>query len=142
MFLLGDIETRTFGDLSLVKDTLYPLITSHAPHWVRRIRITAMETEHSDGRYADLEPYYQYRSCVLTIYPSFLTLDDREQARVILHEIAHILQAPVFCAIERVKAYLGEDFKDFIEALFDPAMEASAEDTAQVILRQYSNDEE
>lgn len=70
------------------------------PGWVDLLTVTYDDTDSDD--YASANAMFDQRCATIAIHPLFWSLNERSRALAILHEIAHVLMAPLDQAVETI----------------------------------------
>jgi hypothetical protein len=109
------------------------------PGWVNHLHVGfESNPEHDDkGSLAHIQADYPYRRVYLTIFPGWLWEGETLRRETIIHEAAHILNAPIQNFIHRsIKAVFKENTmaERVFEAAWQQANEAATEDTARALM--------
>jgi hypothetical protein len=101
-----------FDVLDEIPEEFYPRLYSlladldrFAPHWCREI-LVSYRHDLGDAA-AEISSRYDYRRAFLSLSPRFFEERDR-QAKVIIHELCHITQEPLWNAVIDIRAKLSE----------------------------------
>lgn len=108
------------------------------PGWVLRLTVHySTSTPYGDTCRASIVSDYKYRQVDLTIYASWIHLNEGEKKATIVHEAVHILVAPLQQIFkDAVDAFYSdeENVEKFIHATWDVAHEAVVEDLAHAFI--------
>lgn len=109
-----------------------------APSWCHTLTLDYASDDKDDGRTkAECEAEPHYRQARITVYPRFLELDQAERANTIVHELCHLVIAPLSHAIADIlgAAQLSDDARAIAEKMQGDADEAVVEDMAVALAR-------
>lgn len=84
------------------------ILVKLCPGWVSRLYVTWKETPPNERCTAEMRADYKYRNAQLLIYPAWITESAFDKRKTIVHEAAHILNAP-----------MHECFGSMLQELFD-----------------------
>ena len=101
------------------------------PGWAYSLTVSYDGTKLED--FADMAGSFQHREASMTLYPPFFDLDVAGQDDTILHEIGHVLQAPLDATFAVIQE--EETSKEVAERLWEETSEGVVSDYAAVFQR-------
>jgi hypothetical protein len=123
-----------------LRAALSPLVDRYLdllPSWCHTLEIR-LETDSTMDYDVTMSATYRYRLTTLSVLPKFLLSSDLDRELTIVHEIAHVLGAPLVDYIDSVVTLLKKkdpDTADMLLALQESGEEAATEDVAQLLWR-------
>ena len=121
-----------------VRASLEPYIMRHAgilPAWCTQLIVTYDDREVGNA-VIKTTSMCDYRWARFEVYPCWLTLDDEEKAEIVIHEMCHVLVAPLVDAADdgcKIIEKENEVAAGLLSDLIRRRMEQSVTDIAQVI---------
>lgn len=124
-----------------LQEMIDPLARRYAPGWCNSLTVmwdSPCDSGDVQNTYAECQPRYDYRAASIIVYPAFLRVAKAERKAIIVHELCHLLNAPLLQFLQSTIGILCPDPSDPMRAILAEngrvAVEASVEDTTNVIL--------
>lgn len=104
---------------------------SFMPGWVDTLIVSYDDTDMTS--YASTEAWWDQRSAKIAFHPMFWSLDARDRALTLLHEIGHVLMAPLDQCVDTILTQ--RPCKALAEKLWSDACEGYVNDLAALAWR-------
>jgi len=143
------VGVRVEWDLSLsreIRTVLEPYVARYSdliPPWCHTLEImSAALAGEEEGDLSDcvmaMSAQYKYRRTRLFVHTDYLDQRDDEREQMFVHELVHVLNAPLIDFTDQLIAILeikAPDAKEMMDVLHEGGMEAATEDTAMLLWR-------
>lgn len=116
-----------------VKQEFVNLFEKWGPFFTRQVDRVSVEV--TDMKViASISVLPRYRQANMSISAEYLTLSPEQREEVFVHELAHMILAPIQIAVAPVYGQLEKQAKEIAEEWLDEALEGATEDLARAMM--------